>query len=197
MTEKQKAAATLRYTDPVERAHASKIAKRRMRDPKELARARRRMARARIERAKGLCTALGLSDSPEYRIWSAAIERCKESSRQRSDYFDRGIYFCAEWRGRGGFLRFYQHVGPRPSPKHTLDRKNNDGNYEPGNVRWVLREVQMSNSRRAHLVTINGESKTIAEWARYSGVHPSVLAGRVRCGWPVERLFAPTRSKRS
>lgn len=83
-----------------------------------------------------------MCSTPEYRAWAGAIERCK----RHENYAGRGITVCAEWRN--SFEAFYAHVGPRPSPAHSLDRfPDNDGNYEPGNVRWATRTQQNRNRR--------------------------------------------------
>lgn len=90
----------------------------------------------------------GLSKTPEYKALEAAVKRCKPCYHGRIYYFDRGITVCDKWRHLGdGFLNFLAHIGPRLSPKHSLDRINNDGNYEPGNVRWATWKEQRANQR--------------------------------------------------
>lgn len=84
--------------------------------------------------------------TPEYEIWSTAKARCfRKTSRDYKDYGGRGISMCEEWRD--SFKAFIRDIGKRPSPELTLDRINNDGNYEPGNVRWATRLVQSNNQR--------------------------------------------------
>lgn len=85
--------------------------------------------------------------SPEYYVWSAMIQRCHNpKTTGYHNYGGRGISVCPEWRG--SFLKFFNSVGARPSNKHSIDRINNDGNYEPGNVRWATRREQNLNTRR-------------------------------------------------
>lgn len=91
----------------------------------------------------------GMSASPEHRLWRAIIQRCHNPrNTEYRNYGGRGIRVCDEWRN--SFERFFADVGPKPSPELTFDRINNDGNYEPGNVRWATRTEQMRNTRLSH-----------------------------------------------
>lgn len=87
----------------------------------------------------------GLTGGPEYQAWNQArlrcSDKCKASAMHR--YYGRGIRMCPEWRS--SFQAFIDHIGPRPSPDHSLDRINNDRGYEPGNVRWATRSEQALN----------------------------------------------------
>jgi hypothetical protein len=96
-------------------------------------------------RAKGAMTH-GMSKTPEYLAWCCMKNRCfKPQDKQYPNYGGRGIRVCDEWRN--SFEAFFDHVGPRPSSDHSIDRINNDGNYEPGNVRWATPEEQARNTR--------------------------------------------------
>lgn len=85
--------------------------------------------------------------SPEYDAWLSAKQRCFNPKNEAfKNYGGRGITMCDEWKTN--FSAFLEHVGPRPNSKLSIDRyPNNDGNYQPGNVRWATR-IQQANNRR-------------------------------------------------
>lgn len=100
------------------------------------------------ERTSGAATKHGFSGGrlPEYVLWLGMRRRCDNPSHVGyKNYGARGIQVCERWND---FTLFLADVGRRPTPQHTLDRINNDGNYEPGNVRWATRIEQAANSRR-------------------------------------------------
>lgn len=86
----------------------------------------------------------GRSHTPEHWIYCGAIQRCRDSNcKNYSNYGGRGIEFRFK-----SFAEFFSELGPRPSSKHSLDRINNDGHYEPGNVRWATKSQQALNRRK-------------------------------------------------
>ncbi len=124
--------------------------------------------------------------SAEYRAWSSMRSRCTKPMNDRYPrYGGRGIRIAPEWLGRGGFARFLAHVGPRPSPQHSLDRVDNDGNYEPGNVRWATRREQYANRRNTVRLTLNGRTQCISDWCHELGITRALLLRRVRLGRPL------------
>lgn len=137
----------------------------------------------------------GLSYTPEYRAWQTARHRCTcETSPAWADYGGRGIRMCDRWLNSPE--AFLADVGPRPTPRHEIDREDNDGHYEPGNVRWVERPINSRNRRSNRFVEINGESLTIAGWAERSGVERSTIAYRLRAGWePAAAVGTAAREK--
>ena len=124
---------------------------------------------------------------PEYWVWRRMRRRCYEPGHKSyPDYGGRGIKVCPEWRH--DFEEFYLYVGKMPTPEHSLDRIDNNGNYEPGNVRWATATEQRRNRRNANMVTFNGETKCMAAWAESLGVHRATLEGRLK-RYPVNVAF--------
>jgi hypothetical protein len=118
---------------------------------------------------KTACRTHGGTHLPEYSTWSGAIERCyNEHCIAYPGYGGRGIKVCERWRE--SFENFYQDMGPRPSEKHSLDRIDNNGDYEPGNCRWATQKQQMRNTRKSLMLEMDGEVKCLAEWCEIYGV---------------------------
>jgi hypothetical protein len=106
------------------------------------------------------------------------------------NYGERGIRVCGRWLGKTGFANFLADVGPRPSPSHSLDRfPDNDGDYEPGNVRWATLEEQHNNRRDTVRLEHRGLSLGLAEWSRRTGIRYITLYKRALRGWPAERIL--------
>lgn len=125
--------------------------------------------------------------SREYRSWDKAKQRCTNPKNQRYfDYGGRGIRMCPAWLN--SFAAFHEYLGPRPEG-HTLDRINNDGNYEPGNVRWATRKQQYSNQRHTRRITWGGRTQTLNEWAAEFGLSRDTLDSRIERGWPLDRAM--------
>ncbi|MGS1095841.1 hypothetical protein ACVCNR_14785 [Aquamicrobium terrae] len=106
---------------------------------------------AELSRTHGMCA--GGGRHPLYKTWSNMIARCQNAQRDNFKYYGgRGIKVCDRWRdgdaGLTGFECFLADMGPKPTPCHTLDRIDNDGNYEPGNCRWATQTEQVANSRK-------------------------------------------------
>lgn len=132
--------------------------------------------------------------SPEYTIWMGMKQRCYDQKCKSYPYYGgRGITVCEQWVSN--YPAFLAAVGRRPSPGHQLDRwPNNNGNYEPGNVRWATREEQCRNRRTSHKITAFGRTATIAEWSDVMGRPAKLISQRVNAGWSAERaLMADSR----
>ena len=133
----------------------------------------------------------------EYVTWCSMRQRCADpASRSYPLYGGRGITVCDEWRD--DYAAFLAHVGRRPSPRHSLDRIDNERGYEPGNVRWALPEVQARNTRSNRLITHDGQTFCLAEWSARTGIHRATIDVRLGLGWSPERaLTTPVDMKHS
>lgn len=132
----------------------------------------------------------GESNPPtvEYRTWHAMIGRCHNpESKQYKNYGARGIIVCDDWRE--SYLSFLSHIGRRPSESHSIGRIDNDGNYEPGNVRWETVEQQRNNTRANVFIEFDGITMTCAQWDSKLGLPKGMTLGRVNRGWSVERAL--------
>jgi len=108
-------------------------------------------------------------------------DRCHNpSSSGYENYGGRGIRVCSRWRK---FENFIRDMGPRPSDAHSVERKDNDGNYSPDNCIWATRSQQNRNTRNCHKITWRGKSQTVAEWALELGVKAASISARIRNGW--------------
>ena len=130
----------------------------------------------------------GKTITGEYRAWVSMLTRCYNSrSVFFSHYGARGIAACERWRH--DFAAFLADMGPRPSPKHSLDRIDNDGGYEPGNCRWATRSEQARNKRNTQFITAYGVTLPIAEWAEATGINLGTLRSRIRRGHTAEEAI--------
>lgn len=126
----------------------------------------------------------GSTDTPEYRAYSGAKNRCVSPSHNAYKWYGgRGIEFRFN-----SFEEFYAEVGPRPEGL-TLDRIDNDGHYEKGNVRWANRLDQTHNRRCAVELKFNGVSQGLVAWAEHTGINQGTLRSRLYQGWPVEKIL--------
>lgn len=135
----------------------------------------------------------GMSDAVEYGIWFGMKKRCEnEKCSNFANYGGRGIKVCDRWRS--SFSNFYEDMGQRPSPKHSIDRIDNDGDYCKENCKWSTRTEQSQNRRNNVVLLFNGESKLMAEWERSLGLSKGRLCWRLKNGWTVEEaLSSPAR----
>lgn len=130
----------------------------------------------------------GVRATAEYRAWAAMRSRCNDvDSRDYAQWGGRGIRVCDRW---DGFDAFLADVGPRPATAHSLDRVDNDGNYEPGNVRWATKTEQAENRRSPTFIEFAGERLTVSEWARRLRLPQSTLWNRLfERRWPVDKAL--------
>lgn len=136
-------------------------------------------------------TGHGLSKRPEYSIWAAMLNRCRNPRvRGYANYGGRGIKVCDRWAS--SFPAFFEDMGPRPGRGYEIDRKVNDGGYEPGNCRWATKLEQAINRRTNRRVEWNGETLTMREWSSRLGIPSATLRRRIDRGWTLERAFSET-----
>lgn len=129
--------------------------------------------RSEIIRASGY---INKGNIREWRSWCSAKNRCFNPSADRFKlYGGRGITMCEEWHY--SFQAFFDYMGPRP-PRTSLDRIDNDGNYEPGNCRWATQKEQVRNQSTTVMITHEGQTKPIAELAEITGISYKVLKYR-------------------
>ena len=147
---------------------------------------------------------------PEYKVWCRMRQRCLHENDQSFEHYGgRDITVCVRWRE--SFEAFLADMGSRPSSKYELDRIDNDANYSCGkcseckengwsaNCRWATRQQQCNNTRRNHMITINGVTKNLTEWSHEKGLNPKTVSERLRrYGWtPEEALgISPQRGKK-
>jgi len=108
-------------------------------------------------------------------------------------YGGRGIAVCEHWRN--SFPNFLEDMGRKPSPNHSLDRIDPNGNYSPNNCQWATRDEQLNNTRRTRLITFHGKTQTVAQWAQQVGLRKSCLLYRLNAGWSVERALMQPSSR--
>lgn len=129
-----------------------------------------------------------MARSPEYRAWRSMKKRCLvPTTKTYRLYGGRGIKVCLEWQE--SFEAFFAYVGKRPSRKHSLDRfPDNNGNYEPGNVRWATATEQGRNRRTNHIVTAFGRTAPLADFFKDGslGLDYGRALQRLKYGWGAE-----------
>ena len=126
------------------------------------------------------------------RRWCSMWERCYLPENPGYEYYGaRGICVCQEWID---FQSFYSFWGNPPFENATMGRINNDGNYEPGNCEWQTQEQQNNNTRRSKLITWNGKTQSIRDWAFEYNIGARSVSERLRRGWDMQKsLTTPGR----
>lgn len=124
-----------------------------------------------------------------YKIWTQIKQRClNPADATYHNYGARGITIAEEWQS--DYAAFAEYMGERPSDKHTVERIDNDGNYEPGNVRWATRSEQGRNKRTNRMVTHDGRTMCLKDWAAHSGIPYYTLRYRILVAkWSIERAL--------
>ena len=125
---------------------------------------------------------------PEYSVWRDMKRRCLDPANEGyKNYGGRGISVCRRWMDFG---RFYEDMGLRPSPKHTLEREDTNGNYTPENCRWATWIEQANNKRNNYLITYKKRTQTLAQWARETGLEACTILQRLEVRfWSEEKAL--------
>ncbi len=126
---------------------------------------------------------------PEYESWSGMIQRCTNPKNAKYPrYGGRGITVCDRWRG--SFEFFLSDMGFKPTPAHSIDRKDNDGNYDPDNCRWAIPIEQARNTSRNRRYDFGGKLQTPAEAVTETSISLASLKTRLERGWdPLDAKF--------
>ena len=118
----------------------------------------------------------------EYVIWRGIKTRCKASKGKNFTWYEK-ISMCPTWNN--SFMQFYVDMGKRPSPNHSIERKDNKGNYCKENCIWATAKIQANNRKTNRQLEFNGQTHTLAEWQEITGINQSTIAARIdRYGWP-------------
>lgn len=134
----------------------------------------------------------GKSHLPEHSVWKGLIKRCHGQSPEEH-YGERGITVCNRWRN--SFEDFYADMGSRPSDKHSIERMDVNGNYEPNNCKWATPKEQSRNKVKTIFYEYKGEVLPAIEWSEKFSIKYTTLKRRIENGWSVEKaLETPVRS---
>lgn len=127
----------------------------------------------------------GMSHTRVFKIWLGMIDRCRN---KRRNYGKRNIQVCDRWLN--SFSAFYVDMGEPPSRKHSIDRIDTYGNYEPDNCRWATRQEQARNTSSNTILSHKGQGKTIAEWSEITGIKSVTICARIYSyGWNVSKAL--------
>ena len=130
----------------------------------------------------------GMHKTSEFRIWLGMKARCLNPANPgHENYGGRGITVCDRWMS---FANFFEDMGKRPTRYHSIERIDNDGDYEPGNCIWATRAEQNRNTRQNVYLTKDGITLTAAEWADRLGISRPTVYGRIRKGFPTEAVLS-------
>jgi hypothetical protein len=132
-------------------------------------------------------TTHGKTHTPEYRVWQHILSRCDNPADAAYDrYGGRGITVCEPWHD---FATFYQDMGPRPSPRHRIGRRDTSGPYSPHNAYWAPATDYNRHTRTNRLLTLCGVTKCVAEWAAITGLSSATIVYRKNSHWSDERAL--------
>lgn len=129
------------------------------------------------------------SATPVYKVWQHIKDRCTNERCPAYKYYGaRGITMWEGWVN--DFAAFRDYMGARPTAKHSVERKENDKGYEPGNVEWATAVTQANNRRSNRWLEHAGKRMTLTQWARELGIHNSTIYRRLDKGWSMDRVLS-------
>lgn len=133
--------------------------------------------------------------STEFKSWTSMKSRClNKLHNSYARYGGRGITICERWIH--SFENFLADMGKKPSLDYSLDRINNDGNYEPSNCRWATRNEQQNNTKKNIRLTHDGKTLTLHQWCDLLGFRYRSIKSRLHKGWPVDKALTVPLAKR-
>lgn len=124
-----------------------------------------------------------------YREWSSMIKRCSPSYHLSKRYYERGIQVCEDWKSFESFYKFVSQLEHFDEKGYTLERINNDGNYEPYNVRWATNKEQQNNKCNNVYLQYMGKTQTMKQWCEELDLNYGMVKARHQRGWEVPKLF--------
>jgi len=130
-----------------------------------------------------------------YNVWKHMRQRCfNQNDKNYSDYGGRGITVCQEWQDE--FIDFHDWaINNGYKDTLSIDRTNNDGNYEPNNCRWVTQKQQCNNKRNTTFLQFGGKTKSLSEWADLYKINLRILEGRIKRKWPVGKALTQSTKR--
>ena len=137
----------------------------------------------------------GATGTAIYKLYRAMLNRCRCPGAGNYKYYGaRGVKVCERWQGLNGFLNFISDMGPRPSSRHSIERKNTGGHYIPTNCYWATAEEQAQNKRTTRRIVFAGEEMSLRKAARLAGIKYSTALERCKRGWARERWLEQVRA---
>lgn len=129
----------------------------------------------------------GLSNTKVFNTWVNIRQRCNNfNTPSYKKYGAKGIKVCERWNN---FENFFADMGNPPTNKHTIERIDSKGHYEPTNCKWATMEEQQNNRTNNRIIEYDGQNMTLKRWAKYTGIDRKTIANRIYSGWPLQRAL--------
>ena len=139
----------------------------------------------------------GMTETSEYTSWEGMKRRCfNPNYKKYASWGGRGITVCDRWKN--SFENFFADMGLKPSPDHSLDRIDNNGNYQKNNCRWATKEQQVNNRKNNRLITIDGVTLNVKQWEKKKGFKTNVITKRLINGWSErDAVMTPVQQRKT